>query len=707
MSTSLRPNLLKTLVKWRLLIAIIMLAILAAGIYITYRMEPLYRASAVIQVGGAENTFSADPNAEALSDSYFLTQFERLRSRTVAEPVVRTLSLHNDPAYADQSLPDDRRVDQAVTTMLDKVSVFLIPDTKLITLEAVEGSANRVAAIPNLMAETFLDIHMEEQAASPKAVDAALRERLAALRAELEDAERALAEFADAIGPSYLSNLRGRGEGLAADPNMSDYRELSENFLQAQLRATELRQRYRQASTNQQVREFINSSELNSLKSRKRELEAEYQSNLATYKPGFPLMRELQAEIDVLDRQINAETQTILQSIQAERDAAVETENQLKARLDNREDSLRNSLSNNVDYNVLQREVDSKRAQYEAVLERLVDVAAVNGITVGNVSIVDRAAVPDRPFQPNWPVMIIGCLLIGAVSSGFLVFMIEMIDDKVKSPDDVEDRIGLPVLGVVPSVPKKTISEGGLYDPQSSLSEAVFSIRANLTSHFDENEPTVIHVTSTRPDEGKSSTAFLLARSFADLNLKTLILDGDMRKPTFTSDKLGEKGMMKIISDGLEPLTQVVPTRVPDLYLLPCGGKPENPSAILGSAKFRAILDRLKRTFDIIIIDAPPVLGLADSPSIGAVSDYSVYLVQYDAIRVSNLRASINRLVSSGSNLLGVVLTKYEATLGSYADSYYYSYGKESQNYGKEKEANGLLAKLFRGKAKRKRLDII
>jgi capsular exopolysaccharide synthesis family protein len=339
-----------------------------------------------------------------------------------------------------------------------------------------------------------------------------------------------------------------------------------------------------------------------------------------------------------------------------------------------------NERGERIQYNILQREVDTNRGMYDALLQRYKQIGVAGGIGTNTVSIVDRAEPPGGPYKPNLLLNLLIGLGLGLVGGIGAALALEFLNDTIKTPDDVRDKLQLPSLGVIPKKKGAEAVSEELKDQTSAISEAYFSLRTSLQFTTETGAPKSLLITSTRAAEGKSSTTLALAQNFARLGNSVLLIDGDLRKPAFVTGLDPNEGLSKLLTNA-DPLGQhVLPTQFENLSLLPCGPLPPNPAELLASPRLKAILAEAIGSYDMVIVDGPPVLGLADAPLLSAVCRATLLVVESGKTRTRAALDAVNRLKASGGNIVGAVLTKYRHQAHGYG--YGYGYGYEPYRYG-------------------------
>ena len=404
-------------------------------------------------------------------------------------------------------------------------------------------------------------------------------------------------------------------------------------------------------------------------------------------------MVQLQNRIDDTQTEIAEEIKLLTNAFEVEADsdyaAALIIEKTIIEKIAILKSNLQNQRDKRIEYNILQREADTARSQYEAILQRLKEVSIIEGIGSSQVSIVDNALVPARPFSPNLRQALLQALILSLTASMALVFILNFIDDTIKTPDDIKTKLKMPAIGVIPKEKEaKNLIVTSLKDPKSEITEAYLSARTALEFASDNGTPSSLLITSSRPSEGKSSSSIALAILFAKIGRRVLIIDGDMRKPSFVSDTNKSIGLSGLLTSQQSLIDNILETDEGNLYLLPSGIVPPNPAQLLSGIRLKEIIDEAEANFDLVIVDSPPVMNFADSPLLAAQCKGSLLVTKSGLNRTPNVKQSIERLNRSKSKLIGVILTQFDAKKAGYgygygSGYYYYAYGKEAYSYGK------------------------
>jgi capsular exopolysaccharide synthesis family protein len=297
------------------------------------------------------------------------------------------------------------------------------------------------------------------------------------------------------------------------------------------------------------------------------------------------------------------------------------------------------------------------------------------------VSIVDRAQPPTLPFKPNLLINVLLGLGVGLIGGIAGAVGLEFVNDTIKTREDVRRKLSLACLGAVPRTPARDSFVEDLKNPTSIISEAYSAIVAALRFSTDEGMPRVLLVTSTRSGEGKSSSALAIAQNAARRERRVLLIDSDLRKPAFkaANDRVG---LSKLLTTD-DPLTEhVVETQHENLWLLPSGPLPPNPADLLSTGRIRKIIGEAREKFDLVVIDGPPTLGLADAPLLAAAAGGALFVIESGKTRTRAAVEALNRLEATGTAILGATLTKAEESAngyGRYGYGYGYGYGTKGR----------------------------
>lgn len=680
-------ELIKTLFKRKFLILAFALLGALAGLLIVLQSTPMFRAIAKIEVQKQETQIVEGSSVEPaiVADAEFMeTQYALLKSRSLAERAVLLLGLEANEAFADQELSRDLKVQQATQHLLENLSVGPEGRSRVIRVNYVDAQPALAADITNTLIDNFIETTLERKFNTTAYARNFLQERLAQAKITLEETERELVAYAEEFD---ILELREAGQQTNLVNNT--LLRLSEDLADAQSERIVVEQAYIELANNPATLEILQSEDLRRLRATRSELAAEYQDLLGTFKPDYPDLVKLKSRIDAIDAEIVQETLAIVNASEASFRSAIAREDIIQEKLEGLKVELRSLRNRSVDYTILQREVDTARLQYDALLQRMKEVSIASGVGSSQISVVDRAIEPNAPFSPNIPLTLALSLMLGGGLGVGLAILLTFMDDRIKTPEDIKQKLRVAVIGVIPRVKgskKGDLILNELKDPKSGVSEAYFSARTALEYASDTGVPKSILVTSTEPSEGKTSTTVALATAFARIGKSVLIIDADMRKPSFVADSETSIGLSGMLTKDRNLQDNIIYSQRTGLNLLPSGVIPPNPAELLSGQRLRDIIQEAESHFDVVIVDAPPMLNFTDGPVLGTACRGALVVFKSGNIRTPAGIRTFERLRENRINIIGAVLTHFDAKKAGYDyNYYYYAYGAGSENYGNKR----------------------
>lgn len=699
----------RLLFKHRFVIAGCFIAAVVLGVAATLLMTPIYTAKATIQIDRESarvlDTSEVSPNASMMqAEEFFQTQYGLIRSRSLAQRVAESEGLAADarfleamgmdagPAAASGPTSLARRQDAVVGLLQANLGVQPARGSRLVDITFDSPDPEQSARIANAFAVNFIQANLDRKFDSSSYARDFLEERLAQTKTRLEEAERALVAYAQQQGIINIDQTTASGGDSGGTRSLAANDLLALNASLAAARAERIaaEQKWNQANSASlmSLPEVLQNPAIQRLTESRATLNAEYQQKLSVYRPEFPEMQQLKARIDETDSQIRALANEIKASIRQNYQALVGQERSLQGQVNGLKGDVQDLRSRSIQYNILQREVDTTRSLYDGLLQRYKEVGVTGGITANNISIVDRARTPSAPSKPNMILNLAIASILGLGLGVLLAFALEALDQSLATPEDVEAKLDVAVLGAVPVLPKGQQPIEALADLRSGFAEAYYSLRTALQFSTPNGAPSTLFVTSARPGEGKSTTALAIAENFARIGHRVLLIDVDLRKPSMHR-LLGannDRGMSSILS-GSATLSDVV-QRPEDggLWFIPSGPLPPNPAELLSGGRVQSFLEESRRRFDIVVIDGPPTLGFADAPAMAASVSGVVFVIEANGTRRGQARGALARLRMGRARILGAVLTKFNAkasTYGGYDYAYDYAYGADAPADGK------------------------
>jgi len=567
----------------------------------------------------------------------------------------------------------------------DHLTIDPVRDTRLVTINFDSPDPALSSKIANAVADNFIAANLEHTFNASNYARTYLEGRLAQLKQKLSDSAAHLVEIAtqeklfldvDGKTPLTTSNLALLNADMA-------------NAQDARLRAEA---RWKLASTvpNEALPgDMVMNSIVEQLRQQRSVMVADYQQKLNIYKPQYPLMKALKSQIDDLDKQIAAEYAGVRKSIRSEYEGAMAHETGLKAQMEDVKKQVLDSEQRIIVYNVAERDVETNQMLYMGLLERYKEIGLAGGITANNMSVVDKADVPNKTFKPRILLDLLLATMLGLGLGVALALFFEHLDDTLKSPEDIEKLLGLAVLGVIPRL-KGIIPSEAVKDPRSAFAEAYRSVRTALQFSTASGVPRSLLVTSATPGEGKSTTAMTLAYNFAQLGKRVLLIDADLRNPSMHRNFGVEnsKGLSNFLSGAIKPQDAIQTIPDTNIDLMTSGPLPPDPAELLAGPKMLSLLTIAIAKYDQVIIDAPPTIGLADALIASHIAIGTMLVVDSGSTRRDVARGAVKRLLSSRARLIGAVMTKFDPKTVGYGYGYgsysYYTYGGDQPKLAKQ-----------------------
>ncbi len=691
---------IRVALRWRYVILGAAVTCLLIGLIVTLLMTPRYTAVTTVEIARESSKITGiegvEREATVNDQEFYQTQYGLLRSRVLAERVANKLQIVDDPAFFERfdavrdtpafALAGKRysprgraeRQRLAGEILLKNLSVDPMRFSRLVGIAFSSPTPEFSAKVADAWAENFIQTNLERKVQATAYGRNLLERQLVLQKQKLDESQRQLVGYASQQQiinlPSQSSDTKTTAErSIVAD----DLAALNAALSQATADRIQAEARYNQAGNAGSSTEALRNVAINSLRQRRAELAAEYQRLMVQFEPEYPAARSLKSQIDQIDRSITREEARITGSQRADYREAVERESALQAKVNQLKASFLDNRRRSIQYNIYQQEVDTNRALYDGLLQRYKEIGIAGGVGVNNISIVDAAEIPQKPSSPRMVLNLAIALLAGLGLGAVLAFALEQMDDTIADPGQIEQRLGLPLLGSVPKLDELVTPREEINNRKSDMVDAYLAVQTNLAFSTAHGVPRSFAVTSTRPAEGKSTTALALAATLTRANRKVILIDGDMRSPSV--HHLGgvshDRGLSNFLAgdDAIETLT----FEMSDLGFtaMTAGPIPPNAAELLTGPRLSLLIERLLEYYDHVVIDSPPVMGLADAPLITSRVEGAVYAVESHNIRSSLVKTAIGRLLSANGYIFGVVLTKFEAKRAHYGYGYEYGYG--------------------------------
>jgi succinoglycan biosynthesis transport protein ExoP len=687
----------------------------------TLKQKPVYQGKVLVEINPEQpNVLNFKEVLQISSvdvDSYRETQYKVLQSRTLAERVTKALQLYRNPEFyrgrmlfgliekdpetipspADSSPPDPSMdaYRNSVKHFQDLVEVSPVRRSNLVEVSFDSQDPKLAARVANQLASDYIDQNLQVKWDETVKASEWLSGQLVGLKAKLEKSEDALQSYAQANSILFVEEKQ----------NLVNARlkQLQEEYTKAQADRFQKESLYNlvQVGKVQDLPGFLSNKLIQDLAVRLAELERDYSQLTATVKPDYPKAVALKKQIDTLQASLDRQKKALAQNIVDEYRSALANEKYLAQALEQQKKEVNEIAEKSIQYNILKREVDTSKQLYEGLLQRLKEAQVSAGLKASNVRIVDAAEVPKRPVKPRVLLNLAFGVILGLGLGVGLAFFQEYLDDTLKTPDEVEQLVRLPALGVIPLFsPDGTskASEGKLifiaHRPQEgrplaiqtdpAVLEAFRSLRTSILLSANP-VPKIILITSALPGEGKTTMTVNLAAMLASLGSRVAVVDCDMRRPAChrATGVPNEPGFVQCLTGRVELRDAILPVPgVANLSVIPCGPIPPNPAELLSSPLAGELMRRLRADFDYVILDSPPLLSVADARILSTVSDAVALVVRAYETSYDVVRRARSLLYDAGARILGVALNDVDFRREGYGYGYWGKYYRYGYGYG-------------------------
>lgn len=667
--------------------------VLALGLMQTLLTEPTYEASASVKVEPWGTSFieGQEMSSPILSaneiDTYLNTLVQVIGSRSLAETVVRDgrFAERSDvlgpdidaarPAGISDANWQEQKIAMATSVLRGMVSSQIPSDSRIITISVRSTSPALAAEVANAYASAFVSSNTRQSESTLLYAREYIKQQIDEIRGRLGDAELETNAYARSAGiiTQQVASETGQSMMTITGSNLVD---VNQSFIAARAQRIAAEQKWQAVSgiPAGQVPEVLNSVVVQSLVSERTRLTAELVSLQQRYTDDFPAVVDLRSRLRLIEEQIARVGNDIKASIRSEYQIARQQEQALQAELSSVSREALSEQDRKVEFGSLEREANALRDQLKSLLDRYNQLSSAVGAENNTLSKLDSATVPASPVAPSLTRNMLIALVLGLGLGGGLGLLRELFIDLMRRPEDVTERLGIPLLGIIPKIKSEDL-DSDVADIRS-LIEAYTSIRSSIDYNLPRNGA-VLQLTSSKPTEGKSTTSLILAQLFAGVGRKTLLIDGDLRKPSVSRLLDIEKpklGLAEILRGQATFDEARIEGTKDNLTVLGAGPIPPDPAELFSSLRFREFLAERREEFSLVIIDCSPLLGLADSVEVAKAVDGTILVLEANSTSLSQARTSVSRLRAVGANVIGGILTKYSALDAGENYSYEYAY---------------------------------
>ena len=684
----------------RIAIILIIAGCLLLGLASVLFMPRVYLATASVQIDqqttkvlGTEDNEPVVSGADA--DRFLQTQVDVLSSRAMAKRVSDRLGLDKSDDFLsamsgggtlDEMTPAERS-ELVDDTLVKNLTIDLRRNSRVVGIAFKSRDPDLAARIANTYSQEFIESNIQRKFSTGDYSREFLQNQLGLAKDRLEASERALISYARASRLIDASN----GATTQADSQTprslitANLVQLNNAYADAKAQRLQSQQRWEQARgvPAATLPEVLSNTAMQQLLQQRAELTAEMSQMRQHLKPDHPSVLRAAAQLGEIESQARALGESIRNSIKNQYLTAQRQEAAIAEQVNTLKSQTLSEQDLGVRYNILRREVDTNRQLYESLLQRFKELSAEAGVTNNNITVVDSAEVPRKPASPR-PLLNMALALVAGFALALLyAFGREKLDDAIRDPRDVEAKLHLPLLGVIPEFSGTNLQDA-LDAPYSDVAEAYYAVRSSVELSSNKGLPPSLLVTSSNKGEGKSTTSYVLARDMARLGRNVLLIDADLRRPSlhrYFDMPVGSPGLSSVLARLTPSAETIRPASDGQPAFMSSGPLPPDPANLFAGTAVDELLHELSSRYDVIVVDGPPVMALADAVELASAAAATVFVVEAGTAHYGQARTAVSRLMRGRGNLIGCVVTKYNARKVGYtadSDYYNYSYTKEA-----------------------------
>lgn len=712
---------LSVILKRKGIIITFFICVVVTTTILSFLMVPVYQSTITIKIDKQNPDALSIPGLQFSrpGTDYYTTQYELLKSRSLAEKVIKKLALDKNSNF----LPSESRFSKAANliqvpiknassyiasfftsegdkpasastrkkeeipvylsnALINRLQVTPVKDSQLVRVTFESNDPEISMLVTNAIADAYIEYDLESRIDASRQAKIFLEQQIADIKVKTETSENNLNRYASNNQIIFLDGekrnvltekLSGINNGLSATSTERMQKEALYNQVK---------------ESGTAIPEILNNPLIQSLSKEHATLEAEYSNLSRTFTPDFPKMKNLKSQIDTISARLESEKSRLIKSLQSDYYASVKKEKYLKNSFESLQGQVLNFQEKAVQYETLKREVDTNKELHNSLLQKLNEVGIAAMSKASSIQVVDNAVYPKRPSRPNKSLNFFLSVIFGVMGGVGIAFLVEYFDNTIKDAKEIETGIRLPSLGIIPLQTNIAADSRPLLvnsGATNQVAEAFRSIGTFLLLSSSEKPPQTILVTSPGGGEGKTTISINIAVALAEAIGPGIIIDADLRKPRLHSVfKIDNKtGLSKYLSGNIEFDSDdgklIRPTALKGISFIPSGPTPPNPSELLYSARMKDLLDALQSLYSFVIIDAPPVMGMPDSILLSSLVDGTVLVVRAGETQKNALSETKRIFSTVNAKLLGVVLNgvKKQDMKYDYYSNYYSSYFNE------------------------------
>jgi exopolysaccharide transport family protein len=719
---------LRVLIKRKWTVLGCLAAIFSIVAVASFKMTPIYEAVGRIAINRPDNNLvnfkdSGNNGADYSDPSDMDTEVSILQSDLLALQVIKTLNLDKMPEFGgkpsggptDNLAPDPLQTDSPSTSALlggfrGGLRVSLKPNTRIVEIRYISTNPQLAADIVNTLASTYVEQNFKTKFESTMQASDWLSKQLVDLQIKVETSQEKLVKYQkehEILGVDEKSNIiteklqeinRGLTAAEAARMQKESIYRLMQSGDPEVLAATADALETGGAGGSGGLAPLVSA-----LHTKEADLKIQIAELSTQFGPSYPKVAQLNNQLKEIDNQVQSELKKVVDRVRGQYLAAQQQEAMLQVEFEKQKQEANKLNESAITYSLLKRDVDVNRQLYEGLLEKLKEAGVTAGLKSNNIRVVDMARRPTSPTEPNIPRNLLFAFVLGLTSGVGLAFLLENMDNTVRTTEQAQIISGLPALGMIPMGSKNGLDSAGKKllavasskeavelvtqaRPQSQMAESYRALRTSLLLSNLGTPPKVIMITSARPQEGKTTTSINTAIVLAQKGVRVLLIDADLRRPSVHKTLgMGPRSGLSNVLTGSSTLENTI-TRSPilsNLFILPAGTPPPNPAELLASSNMRDLLTDLREKYDHIVIDTPPTLSVTDAVVLSQRMDAIILVIRSSQTTKQALRRSRDILAQVNAKITGVLLNAVDLTSPDYY--YYYEYqGKYHDSYYRE-----------------------
>jgi polysaccharide biosynthesis transport protein len=723
---------LRILLKRKWVILSCLITIFSVVAIASLKMTPVYEAGGTIEINKPDASLNFQNSATFSLDYYDPTELETelkiLQSDLLATQVIRELNLDRRPEFGGSSTPpsptsadlapdpllnDPTRASALVGGFKGNLKVALSPNTRIIEVHYRSPDPQMAATVVNTLMQTYVENNFKARFESTMQASDWLQKQLVDLQMKVETSQEKLVRF------QKEHEILGTDEKQNIITEKLD--ELNKQLTDAESDRMNKEAIYRliQSGDADAIASSAGGLEdggsgtqtasqlLETLRGKEADLKIQIADLSTQFGPSYPKLAQLNNQLKEIDIQTQAEMKKIASRVRGQYTTALQRESMLRDALEKQKQEANKLNESAITYSMLKRDVDTNRQLYEGLLQKMKEAGVSAGLKSNNFRIVDSARTPLAPIEPNVPRNLMFAIVLGSALGVGLAFLLEGLDNTVRTTEQAQLVSGLASLGMIPlgsksaregpnpkrlviATSKEAVELVTQVRPQSQMAESYRALRTSLLLSNLGAPPKVIMVTSALPQEGKTTTSINTAVVLAQKGVRVLLIDADLRRPSIhkTLGMGPHSGLSNVLTGSTTLEEAITHTAIlPNLFVLPAGTPPPNPAELLASANMRDVLTELRGQYDHIVIDTPPSLSVTDAVVLSPRADAVLLVIRSGQTTKQALRRSRDILTQVNAKVVGVLLNAVDLSSPDYY--YYYEYQGKYARYYRDEDSPG------------------